>query len=214
MHPHHKIADSLRLWALSVLCIHQHWRTSQALRTPPPHTNCGTSQALCSPMMKFADSLRLCAPPSRKLGDVSGSAHPHDENCRQPQALCAPHDENCRQAQALSTPPHENWGTSQAACTPIVKSPTVSGSGHFRCSPLNKSAGRLRRSSTPMMKSPRVSGFECSAHENCGVSQAVCSPMMKIADSLRLCAPPLHEKWGTSQALCTPIMRIADSLRL
>ena len=56
--PSCKIADSLRLWALSVLSTHQ---------------NCGTSQALCTPMMKIADSLRLCAPPSQKLGDVSGS---------------------------------------------------------------------------------------------------------------------------------------------
>ena len=41
--------------------------------------------------------------------------------------------------------------------------------------------------------------------------------MMKIADSLRLCAlfvHSTHEKCGTPQALCTPIMKIADSLRL
>ena len=66
LHPHHKIADSLRLWALSVHSTRQ---------------TCGTSQALCMPMMKIADSLKLCAPPSRKFGDVSGSVHPHDENC-------------------------------------------------------------------------------------------------------------------------------------
>ena len=53
LHPHHKIADSLRLWALFVLATHQ---------------KCGTSQALCTPMMKIADSLRLCAPPFMKFG--------------------------------------------------------------------------------------------------------------------------------------------------
>ena len=111
----HKVADRLRLWALSVLSTHQ---------------NCGTSQALWTPMMKIADSLRLCAPPSRKLWDVSGSVHPHNERCRL--------------SQALSTPPHGNWGTSQAVCTPIIKSPTASGSGHFLCSPFTKSAGRLK----------------------------------------------------------------------
>ena len=44
LHPQHKIADSLRLWALFVLTTRQ---------------KCGTSQALCTPMMKIADSLRL-----------------------------------------------------------------------------------------------------------------------------------------------------------
>ena len=73
--PHHKITDSLGLWALSVHSIHQ---------------NCGASQALRTPMMKIADRLRLCAPPSRKARDVSGSVQPHGENCRQSQALCTP----------------------------------------------------------------------------------------------------------------------------
>ena len=122
--PHHKIADSLRLWAFSVFSTHQ---------------NCGASQALCTPMMKIADSLRLCAPPSRKLGDVSGSVQPHDASCRQSQARRAPH-------------PRKLW-TSQAVCTPIIKSPTTSHSGHFLCSPFTKSAGRLRLSAPPRMKS-------------------------------------------------------------
>ena len=135
--------------ALSALP-HENWGTSQALCTPhdehcrpsqalstPPHGNWGTSQAACAPHHKIADSLRLwgtfCALRSPKLGDVSGSVHPHGENCRQSQALSAPphenwgtsqafytpHDENCRPSQALSTPPHGNWGTSQALCTPL-----------------------------------------------------------------------------------------------
>ena len=53
VHPHHKIADSLRLWALFALATHQ---------------KCGTSQALCAPMMKIADRRRLCAPPFTKIG--------------------------------------------------------------------------------------------------------------------------------------------------
>ena len=118
--PMMKMVDSRRLWAVSVLSIHQNW---------------GTSQALWTPMMKIADSLRLCAPPSRKLWDVSGSVHPHNERCRL--------------SQALSTPPHGNWGTSQAVCTPIIKSPTASGSGHFLCTPRPKMAGRLRRRACP-----------------------------------------------------------------
>ena len=89
LHPHHKIADSLRLWAFFVLSIHQKRGASQALCTlmlkiadrlrlcaPPIQENRRVSQALCSPMMKVADSLRRCAPPpERKLGDASGYVH-------------------------------------------------------------------------------------------------------------------------------------------
>ena len=39
------------------------------------------------------------------------------------------------------------WGYGR--CTPIVKSPTVSGSGHFLCSPLTKIGGRLRLFAPP-----------------------------------------------------------------
>ena len=34
----------------------------------PLHKNWRTSQARCTPMMKIADSLRLCAPPRTKIG--------------------------------------------------------------------------------------------------------------------------------------------------
>ena len=69
------------------------------------YENCGTSQALCTPMMKIADSLTLCAPPrpSRQLRNASRSVHPPDDNCRQ--------------SQALRASPHENSGTFQALCT-------------------------------------------------------------------------------------------------
>ena len=144
----HKIADRLRLWALSVLCIHQNWRTSQAL---------------CTPMMKFADSLRLCAPPFTK------------------------------------------FVTSQAVCTPVIKSPTVSGFGHFLCFPFTKSAGRLRLSAPPRMKSADslrfceppsrelgdVSGSVHPHDEHCRqVSGSEHPPARKLGGRLRLFAPP------------------------
>ena len=69
---------------------------------------------------------------------------------------------NLPKAQALRTPHHENCGTSQAFCTPMMNLPTVSGFEHLLRIPRTKIVGRLRLVSTPMMK---------------------------IADSLRLCAP-------------------------
>ena len=126
LHPHHEIADSSRLWARSVLSIHQH---------------CGVSQALCTPMMKIADSLRLCAPPSRKLGDVSGFVHPHmkmADSLRLRAFFCAHHSRTLRGVSGCLHPhhkvadslrlwafsvlrSHQNWGMSQALCTPIMK---------------------------------------------------------------------------------------------
>ena len=46
-------------------------------------------------------------------------------------------------------------------------------------------------------------------HKNGGASQAFCTPMMRIGDSLRLFAlfvHPAHENCGTSQAACMPMM--------
>ena len=119
----------------------------------------------------------FCALQSRILRSLSGSVHPPDDICRESQALstfCAfhprqlrsvsgslhPHDENCRRAQALSAAPHENSRASQALCTAMMKLPTGSGSEHF-----------------------------CAFHSSKlrGVSGAL-HPMMKFADSLRLCA--------------------------
>ena len=103
-------------------------------------------------MMKIADSLRLCAPAvrprSRKWRDVSGSEHPHDENCRQSQALSRfPH----------ATP--ENGGASQAACMQMMKLPTVSGSEQFFCAHHSR-------------KWRDVSGGLRARDENCRQSQA------------------------------------------
>ena len=131
---------------------------------------------------------------SRKFRDVSGFLHPHDENCRQSQALCTPlhedrgdvsgsvqpHDASCRQAQALRTPHSRNLRD-------------VSGCLH----PHHKIADSLRL----------LALFVHSTHEVSGTSKAFCTPMMKFADSLRRCATPLHENCGVSQAVCTPIIK-------
>ena len=105
---------------------------------------------------------------------------------------------------SVRPPPHENCGTSRALCTPMVKLPTVSGSGHFLCTRLAKIGGRLRLCAPPASQKLRdVSG---SLH-----------PHGEVADSLRLCAffvHSIHQNSGTSQARCTPMVKIADSLRL
>ena len=156
-----------------------------------PYENCRQPQALHT----------FCAFHSPKPRGVSGSVHPHDGNRRPSQALCTPpsrklwgvsgsaqpHDENCRPSQALCTPhPRSLWG--------------VSDSGH----PHAEIADSLRLWAFSVF----------SIHQNWGTSQALCTPMMKTADSLRLCAPPLHENCGASQAACTPYHKVADSLRL
>ena len=71
-----KLADSL-------------WRF--ALFWHPTPENWGTFQAIClfdTPMMTMADCIRLYALHSRKLRNVSGFLHCHDENGRQSQAFC------------------------------------------------------------------------------------------------------------------------------
>ena len=95
VHPRDEIADSLRLRTLFVHSTHENWGTSQALRTP---------------MMKIVDRLRLCAPPARKLGDVSGSVHPHDEIA-----------DSLRLWALFAHSARQNWGTPQARCTPVMK---------------------------------------------------------------------------------------------
>ena len=158
---------------------------------------------------------------------VSGFLHPHDEICRQSQALCAPPSRKLRGVSGCLHPHHkiadsfrlwarsvlcvrQNWGTSQALCTPMMKLPTGSGSEHFLRTPLTKAGGRLRLCAPPMMKIANVkianslrlrALFVHSIHENCGASQAFCTPMMKLADMLRLCAPS-HEVWRLR--LCAP----------
>ena len=55
----------------------------------------------------------------------------------------------------------------------------------------------------------RKSQALCIPHENGGASQAFCTPMMRIGDSLRLFAlfvHPTHENCGSSQAACTRVM--------
>ena len=60
-----------------------------------------------------------------------------------------------------------------------------------------------------VLDSPLVKGHP--PHENCGTSQAFCTPMMKSCDCRRLSAFSEHSapgNCGTSQALCTPRMNL------
>ena len=101
------MADSLRLFALFGRSIPENWGTPQAicrfLRNWPRASGClhflrhpcpknaehfRLFAFFDTPMMKLADSLRLCALHSRKLRNVSGFLQRHDENGRQPQAVC------------------------------------------------------------------------------------------------------------------------------
>ena len=136
---------------------------------------------------------------------------------------------------------HENCGASQALCTPIMKSPRVSGfercthencgASQAVCSPMMKIADSLRLCQPQFTKSVgRLRLFAphrevayslrlwarsvLATRQNCGTSQALCSPMMKIADSLRLCAPPFTKIGGRLRLLAPPMMKIANSLRL
>ena len=173
-----KIADSLRLCAPELTQIVGRLR----LRAPPSY-NRRQSKALGT----------CCASQSPKLQDVSGFLQPHDEKSRQSQARCTsprenwgdvsgsvqPHDASCRQSQALRAPPSR-------------KLRDVSGCLH----PHHKFADSLRLWAFSVL----------SNHQKCGASQALCTPVMKIAGRLRLCAPSLHENCGVPQALCTPMM--------
>ena len=153
-------------------------------------------------------------PPARKLGDASGSVEPHDENCRQSQALC--------------TPLHENCGASQAVCSPMMK---IADSLRL-CEPqFTKIARRLRLFAPPSrnrrqskalgtfcaLHSPKlrgVSGFLRPHGENCRQSQALCaSPSRKLRD-VSGSVQPRAENCRQSQALRTPPHEIWGRLRL
>ena len=147
----------------------------------------GRRRLFSSPNDEIADRLRLCAIfalHSQKLGDVSGSVHPHGENCRQPQAL--------------GTPFHEICGTSQAACTPIMLLPRGSGPVRPRSREARGVSGGLH-APDEIADSLRLCTLVVhSTHENGGASQAACTAMLKIADSLRLCALALAKIVGMS----------------
>ena len=86
-------------------------------------------------MVKIAESLRLCAPPSRKLWDVSGCLHPDHKiaDCLRLGALSV-----------LST--HQKRGAFQALCTPTMK---IADSLRLCAPALTKIAGRLRLCACP-----------------------------------------------------------------
>ena len=169
------------------------------------HQNCGTPQALCTPRMKIADSLRLCAAP-------------HHQKCGTSQALRTPMIKLAERLRPCAPPPHEKGGASQALCTPMMKIADCRRLSALFVHTTHETCGTLQALCTPMMKPPSVSGFECSAHENCGASQAACSPMIqftKIVGRLRLCAPPSRSRLqsqalGTFGALHSPKLREAS----
>ena len=101
----------------------------------------GTSQALCTPMMKTPTvsgfERFLCTPITKRAGA--------------PQALCTPMVKSPR-VSGLERSAHEACGASQALCSPRMKTPTVSG-----CAPpRTKTGGRLRRCAPPMRETRRA----------------------------------------------------------
>ena len=163
-------------------------------------------------MMNSVDCLRLGAIPSGRVWGVSGSVHPHGENCRQ--------------SQALSAPPHEKWGTSQALCTPMMKSPRVSGA---ECT-AHENCGASQGVCTPSDENCRQSQALCTpVHENCGTSQALCTPIITVptvsgSGNCVLRSPKLEDVSGSlhphgencrqSPALRTPLHENLGCLRL
>ena len=140
-------------------------RQSQAVCTRA-HENGGTSQAVCMPTMKIADSLRLSAPALTKMAGrlrrfhammkIAESlrlsalfVHAAHQNSETSQAVYTPNDENCRPSQALSAPLSRKMRTSQALCAPMMKI-----ADSFRLSALSLH----------------------STHDNRGTSQAACMP--------------------------------------
>ena len=107
---------------------------------------------------------------------VSGPAQPHDELCRQSQALCA-----C---------PHKICGTSQALCAPMMN---VADSHRLSAPHLITFVERLRLCADPCRNSQALRPPRRPALAPCMLrqSQALRTPMMNCADSLRLCALPL-----------------------
>ena len=73
------------------------------------------------------------------------------------------------------------------------------------CAPaLTKIEGRLRLCAPLYENCKQSQALRTRTHENGGTSQAVCTPMMKIADSFRLCAPALTENAGRLRRLVCP----------
>ena len=111
-------------------------------------------QSLRTSVMNCADSLRLCAPCSCELRNVSGSAHPYSDNIADSLRLCALSDHS-RHLRNVSRVLHSR----------DEKLPTVSGPVHFLCI-------------APTTTAP--SGSEHSTHDTSETSQAFCTPMMKL----------------------------------
>ena len=107
-----KIADNLKLFALSGHSTHDNWRTSPGLwaRIMKLPTVSGSEHFLRTPCTKLGGRLRLSAPPCWKLPTASGSEQSS----------------------------HDKRRTSQALCTRMMKLPTVSGSEHCLGTPFTE----------------------------------------------------------------------------
>ena len=132
-------------------------------------------------MMKIADSLRLFALFGHSTRENGGAS----QAVRTPMRKIA---ETLRLFAFFAHTAHEHCGTSQVACMRLMKSPRVSGCLHFLCTPFRTwrdVSGGLH----PHDENCRDFQVFCNrGHENGGASQAVCMPMMKIAERLRLFA--------------------------
>ena len=110
--PGMKVADSLKLFALSGHSTHDNWRTSPGLwaRIMKLPTVSGSEHFLRTPCTKLGGRLRLSAPPCWKLPTASGSEQSS----------------------------HDKRGTSQALCTRMMKLPTVPGSDNCLGTPFTE----------------------------------------------------------------------------
>ena len=174
-----KMAERLRLSAPPMMQFADSLRLC-ALLGHATHENCGTSQAVCMPLMKFPTVSGYVHPRSRKWWGVSGGLHAHDENCRESQALCAFCERHSRKLRGVSgsVHPHRKIADSLRLCAPAR----------------TKMVGRLRRLACPESKLPTVSG---SVHPPMrklptasGSEDFLRFPRTKIAGRRRLFAPP------------------------
>ena len=143
-----EIADKFRL------CAHS---THNKCGTPSPALciSCalhGTCQALCSPMMKFADMRRLCALCVQSTHDTCGTS----------QALCRPVMKLPTRSSSVHTPLTTIAEHRLRLCTSCA----LHGTCQALCTPMMKFADMLRLCALSVQ----------STHDNWRASQALCTP--------------------------------------
>ena len=178
-------------------------RQPQALGTPF-HEACGTSQAACTPIILLptvSGSGRFLCSPHTQIGGTSQALCAPMMKIADSLRLCAPPFTKIWGRLRLCTPPMMKFADSRRLCAPFSRNlRDVSSCLH----PHHKIADSLRLWAFSVLRS----------HQNWGTSQALCTPMMKIADSLRLCEPPRAKLGGWLRFGAPPMMNIADRLRL